>query len=210
MPYVDTTGDVVRTSSFFSYANGQVQETVWHWALAAAGAADTRAALASHIATIWATRYTNEIDTTTIFKGITVHMAKSVAKWAPVMHSANNAGNNTTHNLPTQVRGLLSLKTDMAGHAYRGRSYLPTPAQDRNSIDGHPSTTHITACQQLANDLLVPYVTAGSTWVLVVFHRKPTADIGAAYSNVAAASMQGKWATQRRGGDYGRLNVSPI
>ena len=120
------------------------------------------------------------------------------------------SGGDSGFELPTQVRGLISWKTALAGRAYRGRSYLPTPTVTFNTVDGGPTSTCLTAWAGFATFLQAPVVTGGSTWVPGIYHRVPTAVISSIFDQFTGATVSSFFATQRRSGRFGRPNNPPF
>jgi len=107
--------------------------------------------------------------------------------------------------LPGQVCGITSYRTLLTGRAYRGRHYLPFPSQANVDTDGTPSTTYLTDANiwqgkyRTYGPLTVGAVTA--TFVPIVFHKA-----SGTHTVIGDGFAKKKWATQRRRGDFGRLN----
>lgn len=120
------------------------------------------------------------------------------------------AGNVVTPPLPKQVSGLITLRTDFAGRRYRGRTYVPFPGEiDSDGVEGRPTANYVARLDILGNfwSSVLAIANGGDTasGVPVLWHEglvvgtPITADNGRPY-----------WATQRRRGDYGAKNTSPI
>lgn len=111
--------------------------------------------------------------------------------------------------LPPQVSGIVTLRTAMAGRRFRGRFYVPFPAESDNTSGHIPSSGYLSALINLQNSLaLATVITVGLgsiTVIPVIWSRRfrTTTDITL---GVARAI----WATQRRRGDYGRPNPPTI
>lgn len=111
--------------------------------------------------------------------------------------------------LPLQVAGLLSLKTGFSGRAYRGRLYIPFPSQSGCNTQGGQGIGYQTAAVNLALAYTAaPTITVGASSLKispVIWHRST-----ATRTLVTSVGASPRWATQRRRGDYGRPNSSPI
>lgn len=120
------------------------------------------------------------------------------------------AGTVVTPPLPKQVSGLITLRTDYAGRQYRGRTYVPFPGEiDSDGVEGRPTANYVARLDTLGNfwSSILAIGAGGNTangnpvlWKQGQVVGTPiTADQGRPY-----------WATQRRRGDYGAKNTSPI
>jgi len=119
------------------------------------------------------------------------------------------AGAVATDLLPRQTAGLLSKRTGIAGRKYRGRAYIPFPAEGHNEADGTPADAYLVALLALSDVLEVPMVvgTAPNDTTLqpIIWHR-----LSSTFDNITSVTTNDKWATQRRRGSYGRTNTPPI
>jgi hypothetical protein len=141
--------------------------------------------------------------------GSSVHIVKALAKWLPVTTIADEVGGTVGVPLPTQVRPILSWYTAMAGPSGRGRNYMPTPASAQQDAAGEPNATLLGGIGAYAGVVGAGFGTSGSLWKPVVLHRSPTAPITLSTTAITSYAASTKWATQRKGGDYGRVNVAP-
>jgi hypothetical protein len=147
--------------------------------------------------------------------------AKLSAVWPPpralggiVTEGAVGTGGAGT--LPGQVSGIIKNVTIVAGRAYRGRYYMPFPYAAAVDTDNTPVAGYVTklnnfAVQFVANISAMPVATTYN-FNPVIYHRKAgKAGLPLANSFDFIANTIGEklWATQRRRGDFGRLN-SPL
>jgi hypothetical protein len=119
------------------------------------------------------------------------------------------AGSGGTSPLPGQVAGLLTKRTGLAGRKNRGRIYVPFPDQVHvNFNTNFPIAAYLADLNTLALQLKSPitFIAAGTTYTcdLQLYHRAtktftPTSDV----------ISRPRFATQRRRGNYGRVNVAP-
>lgn len=136
----------------------------------------------------------------------------------PIQVGTNaNQGNGTggAVQIPGQVSGIYTLTTLYTGRAYRGRSYIPFPATASTSAGVPPTMSALyqgymtdiaTAFSGLSNVSV-----GGSTYILQwgLYHREPETLAGTFTASVNFR-VGNAWATQKRRGDFGRPNPSPV
>jgi hypothetical protein len=110
---------------------------------------------------------------------------------------------------PKQVCGVLSYKTAYAGRAYRGRTYVPFPAEPDNASLSVPVASYITRLDALgvqlgSNQLIISGASQAVCWA-VVFHR-----LLGTYDQIKSYVSRPWWGTQRRRSDWGRVNILPF
>jgi hypothetical protein len=136
---------------------------------------------------------------------------------ATTVTTNTGVGGSPTDPLPRQVRGLITLRGFFANKTNRGRVYVPFPSEAFNDTDGTPTAGYVGNLDVLGTSLITTIVGSGVS--------PNQADLQpvlmkATYVNHDITSVvltplgsrlsRDKWATQRRGGSYGRPNVSPI
>jgi hypothetical protein len=111
--------------------------------------------------------------------------------------------------LPTQVSGLITLRTPLSGRRGRGRCYIPFPAVTDNAAGDIPTGAYVTKLQNFATAVFTPQALVGgvgtASFIPVV---KPAT--GLAVIDIIATQARTSWATQRRRGNYGRTNPQMI
>ena len=145
-----------------------------------------------------------------LYKGVRVRRIRPLPLTFPAdstLHSGLGTGGAGA--APLQVSGLITLQSPFSGRAFRGRVYVPFPSVVNVSATGHPSVGYIGALDNLALALIGnAVVTVGpdsSTLIPIIFHRATSTG-----TVVVARKTRAGWATQRRRGDFGRPNASPI
>ena len=118
------------------------------------------------------------------------------------------SGTITGSITPSQVSGIGTWQTLQAGRGYRGRSYVPFPAASDVDTDYTPKAAYVTRLLTLLTDMFGtmsanPFVGALGQAVInpVLYHRAT-----GGFTNVTNFVARKRWATQRRRGDYGRIN----
>lgn len=119
--------------------------------------------------------------------------------------------------LPQQVSGIIKNTTARGGRAFRGRSYVPFPYAAAVDTDYTPTAAYVTKLGTIAADWIntTTITIAGSTYTFipVIYHRKagksgvPAANT---FDYVVGTVAEKEWATQRRRGDFGRVNPDVI
>lgn len=128
--------------------------------------------------------------------------------------AAAGAGTGGDIPMPTQTCGLIRFQATRPGPGGRGRWYLPFPPQDSDSGGGSPSNARILLQLDLAAvvGVNVALSEGGRTanLVRVLVHSPYKGSIPGLPSPVQDFISSTLWATQRRRGNYGRTNSSPI
>jgi len=108
--------------------------------------------------------------------------------------------------LPTQVSGIIALKTGLPGRNHRGRNYIPFPSEDDNVPIGKPEPGYVGRLQTLADAMSATVVVTSDA---VEFALTPGifSRAGLNIVNLALAIPEEKWATQRRRGNFGHPNT---
>lgn len=203
-------GDIYEARFFCRFAD-QTSVNVRHWRVSAqSGAIPTAAAIALRLSQLTEAEYKAVLSIQAEFRGVGVRQLVVVPKPAEAL-DGSEAGNGTSVGdaLPGQVAGLISLRTNFAGRSGRGRVYIPFPTEAQNDVDGEPTLAYIGNAQNLAAVLAQSWTlvagTDSTTFQPIVWNRKL-----AQYTIITSSIVRTKWATQRRRGDFGRPNVSPV
>lgn len=108
-----------------------------------------------------------------------------------------------------QVSGIISTGTELAGRSQRGRVYIPFPGEPDNQANGTPTPGYVTAVQAIANVMFSSRTLgiggATSAVIPVLWHRGSLT-----WDEVTHKDAKPFWATQRRRGNYGRVNSLPF
>lgn len=109
--------------------------------------------------------------------------------------------------LPTATCGLIAKYTTLAGHANRGRAYIPFPGEaDNDDNTGRPTNAYVVKLNTLRDDMIiaVPVAVGGGSLDMlpVIFHRSSLSS-----TPLSICASRQFWATQRRRSDFGRPNL---
>jgi len=129
-------------------------------------------------------------------------------------NSHAGVGTATGQPFPGQVSGIISVQTMRGGRAGRGRTYVGFPGIVHDTGAGNPTNAYVALLVALADQICVGLgISIGgrtATLVRVLLHTKNKFDIVFPPDGVTSFTARAKWATQRRRGDFGRINVSPV
>lgn len=204
-------GEIYR-SRMACYAGNQLGLMISHWLVidVVGGATIDGSHIATRLAVVQNALIKALIGTTTKYLGHGVQRVFPAVDPEQVNTINSGYGTQVTDNLPRQVSGIFTLRSGFIGRANRGRQYMPFPTEGDNPDQAAPSVPYVDALQNLANTYSVPLVvTVGlesATLRAVVYRRLNPAASPIVLSTIA----RGKWATQRRRGNYGRPNDVPF
>jgi hypothetical protein len=202
--------DIIRVR-IASYTPSQVGINTAHFVVVMkAGVGATTQQVAETLDVALEARYKAVLSVGARYRGVSVQRVHPGGVTVPSATSDNDGpGAVAGDMLATQVSGIVSSRTDLAGPRYRGRVYIPFPGETDNQATGVPSAAYVTAIEDLAEELFTPFTAGagGNTVTLdpVVFHRDTNS--GTAITSFIARTV---WATQRRRGAYGRMNLPPF
>jgi hypothetical protein len=104
---------------------------------------------------------------------------------------------------PKQSALVVTKLSNFAGRANRGRVYLPFPSIGSLNIDGVPTAAYVALAQNYATQLVSQqFVTLTTTLTPIILQRKAPASSPV----MTNTRVNSRFGTQRRRGDYGRLN----
>lgn len=197
------------TVRLFSQAGDQAAINVlWYRCSAADNPGPTNGEAALVFETKFAIALRNCMSPAATFRGAGVQN-RYVIDAEQYSSASQGPGLGTGDNLPRQVSGVITLKTNTAQRRARGRKYIGFPAESDNDANGRPQAAYVTRLQTLANLMDDSVVVAGAlgsaTFVPIVWSRKFAASF-----DITSCLAREKWGTQRRRGDYGRPNVLPV
>lgn len=217
-----TVGDVVlaRIWCDTGAGGGQASCNVLHYIVAAIGAIPANDLdVATTLDTLVHTDFKACLCSEAAYRGVQAQILNplppNAAKYLAQFTIANTGpGTSGVAIMPPQVCGLISIQTANAGQAYRGRTYLPWPSTTDDTGTGTPNTPYLANAVAVSNVISSGLAVSASgrtaTLVRIILHRKGKNGTTPGPSPVTNASVAAKWATQRRRGDYGRQNRSPI
>lgn len=201
-------GDVIQTTIGCRF-NEQIGLNVRHYESVAStgGGISSLGLLANALATRFGGLYAVLMSSSAEFRGVICQRIRPLPPTMPIISNiATVVGAVGADPLPRQVSGLISLRTNFAGRAFRGRAYIPFPAETDSGGDATPTPVYLSALTALAAAMLEPVgiTDGGSTesFLPVVYHR---ADRTTSY--ITSAIVHDNWATQRRRGSFGRPNA---
>lgn len=191
--------------------------TIYYRTDTEAGTGTTDQAKADAIDLLMEANYKGYMSSQSIYRGLTL---QNVSAGLPIVPSiaiaSSGAGTNGAAVLPGQASGLISWKTPYAGPRYRGRTFLPFQSINAVGADGKMTGANQVLLQAVATGMLLT-VTVGAlpnTNTLNIVLRSEivpnTVPKTYQYFPMTSGTAATAFATQRKRGQYGRLNILPI
>jgi len=197
---VGAVGDIFEAITQCS-CGGQIGLNVRHWRTTfIIGDSASEQEIADELSTIIAPYYKQYLNMTQArYDGLRLQKIAPLPKRDAVI-SAEGAGSGTQEDvdqMPTQVAGLLTLRTGLAGRAKRGRAYLPFFNEHQNTTVARPEATVAAYLDDFglhwSTAITVVGAAGSATIEPVIFHRSNlTAD------RITAWVSRNHWGTQRR------------
>lgn len=113
--------------------------------------------------------------------------------------------------LPKQICGILSFNAGFIDRHYKGRNYIPFPAEANNASTSRPDTVYTNNLQTLANrsvgTITVDPLGIDPDAILYPHVYSRTLNLS---QPLTVARRRERWGTQRRRGDFGQSNALPF
>jgi hypothetical protein len=209
MAYTDTPGDILRVTIAALYPDTQVQEVNHNFVCGSSGGGDSRTALGAAVLGVYVTNYAPVMSSVSSLYGYKVALVNRPPPPFPKALVSSTPGALTVLVMPTQVRPILGWQTAQAGRGFRGRNFLFTPADTMMGSTGYPNTTMNTATAAVGAAIGAGFSVGGSAWAPVVAHRHKGPPVTWTFTLVANGFNPAKFGTQRKSGNYGRVNSNP-
>jgi hypothetical protein len=203
-------GDIIQMR-IECHSEPQVSQNVRHFIISVENPpAATLQQMAAALNTIFAPLYKNVLNANAFFRGVgTRRVHPPPLTLEATTDDSAGLGLILGDQLPAQVSGIITLKTQFAGRAYRGRVYIPFPGEASNTASATPDATYLSNLNLLGSafitGVVVPNGAGNSTLTPVIFHR-----VNKLTTVLLDFTARPVWATQRRRGDYGRPNTPTI
>lgn len=190
----------------FCFLNGQIG--IWRYHYGYSLTAGISMAL-GEVAKAWADAIKASIAAittdSTMFLGAKCEQLFPDANQLPGIAYVNEFGTIGGNALPGQVSGILTHQSTVIGRHNRGRSYIPFPAVADDSVDNTPTDGYVTRLLAVGTAMRTFVAATGVNGTFAFEPAVAVAGAGGAVTVVSERANQ-RWATQRRRGDYGRLN----
>lgn len=200
----------IYQARFFVTLQTQTAIMVRHYKIRLADGNGTDDLLAASLAVSFPASIKAVLSNQATYRGVGVQRLSPIPKTVEVYNTSGaGVGDQASPPLPKQVAGVINFKTQYAGRSYRGRVYVPFPAIADSDTDTTPTAAYTTRLNLLAISFnavrTIPVGVGPTEAVPVVYSRK----FGTG-EPVTLATFRDKWGTQRRRGDFGQSNPSPI
>jgi hypothetical protein len=146
----------------------------------------------------------------TKFLGVKVSPRELTSVRQPGIATGTDVGSDGPTPGPKQASGIIHIATDRAGPSGRGRMYVPFPSAEAPDIDGTPTIGYVNNLDTLAGAIF-----AGGPWDGPAGNGVDASQgVWHIEDDTFTLSFTGKgrklFATQKRRGDFGRVNSSII
>lgn len=212
MAFNIVSGGVVRFVAYYTYP-GQVatNKRDYQCILLTGGLVIGSDDVLAQLDSDWATQIKPLMTSDADYYGSQLYYQTPVG--APPRPSSTKAsagpGSDAGEALPLQTAGLVSLYTDTLGKTGQGRIYTPFPSIDSQGTDSTPDALFLADLANFRDYLIAPLVvTAGgvtATFVPVLYLPG-----GVPPKQIVSGIARDAWATQRRRGNFGRVNSNPF
>jgi hypothetical protein len=170
----------------------------------------TDADFAAYVSNAIKNDYKGYLAAAATYVGVGVQLLTPVIQPTPAYSTlGTGTGSGGGDPLPKQVAGITTLLTAYRGRKYRGRMYFPFAPEDSNDANDQPDGFTTGFWDNIGAFFTSAHVvTVGaSTLTLdgVLYHRADGST-----TTLTGYRTRGRWATQRRRGDFGKTNVLPI
>jgi hypothetical protein len=120
--------------------------------------------------------------------------------------TSTSTGSSANPPMPQQASGIMSYYTIFAGRSKRGRMYIPFPSVGDQDTDASPIQNYADRITALGDNIMgvtaFTGISTGSANINWVIWHKATLTT----DDVASHIGRKRWATQKRRGNYGKLN----
>lgn len=213
-----TIGDVLEVRNVcLNSHHDQIGVNVLHYRVTAQGTfTPTLAEIAANLRPVFADIYTLCMANECRYSGVGVKNMAAPATEEHVASVGGIFGNEGLNEFPSQISRLVSIKTGFAGPGHRGRIYVPFPSTNSANSEGNMSASGITSIQLFAAGFpLTKTITSGANSVTIVLGvlRRIAGGVALPPGTIDLAIQlvpKFLFATQRRRGDYGRINPLPV
>lgn len=214
-------GDVYEYTMYCQHADQVSVTRRYYETTALAGTEATQAQMVAALDAIFAPLFKNAMCILATYRGSAICQIWPLPRRRQSTTIANTGlGVVAGDILPRQVRGIITLRTFFAGRRYRGRVYVPFPAEASSLSDGTPGGGYQSTLDALGA-ALISSTTAGSAPNTTTLTPKLAriAYTGTPPNRVLVQptllpyegfATRPRWATQRKSGSYGRQNVLPF
>jgi len=203
-------GDLIEARVVTKDASGGENLNVYHYLISSVAASCLDTDFAVVFDAMAAPLYKQVMSSNCFYDGVQVAIINRPIQPAPVASAAHSgAGTVAPTSAPTQVAGIISWVTALAGPRFRGRNYIGNLWATAVTAAGFPTAGYLTLIGNLASGVATfnSVVNGGRSCscALGIVHR-----ITNAFTAVVSFLLPAKFATQRRRGNYGKNRTPPI
>jgi len=154
--------------------------------------------------------YAALMPTSAEYRGVGVQLL-AIGMLTPVEYYPQPAtGIVAGESLPKQVTGVIALRSTVGGRSGRGRAYVGFASEADNEAAGKPSVSYVARLQALADAMASPLTVEDTGSVGQILQLHVYSRMLGTLADVSQTVARDRWGTQRRRGDFGKINISPV
>lgn len=211
MPVLVAAGDILL-ARVVTYTESQLGINVLHYRVSATtGTSCSLDDIALAFDSNWNALYKAVLSQNSHYRGVGVKRVNPNPSVESTSVTNDGVGTVLADPGPKQAAGIITKLTGVAGRANRGRMYVPFPTVDDADVDGSPTNGYQTLLASIASNVLTPdtVVAVGGSATLIPCLAREVAGVWSS-KDITGSRVQSKFGTQRRRGDYGKLNALPF
>jgi len=202
-------GDILEVKLYSKMAEqGAINRIYYRVGLPPVGATHTDQNAALALNTTFKPSFRALMSSDATWRGVSVQIL-SRDGFDAALHSSVDGGLVLSPALPPQTSGLIALRTGRRGRSYRGRMYIPWPAETDNTDLGLPSADYVTRLQNLATVLAsVQVIVAGG--LNLSLEPVINSPLEAEFTTILTGHARDIWASMRSRSNFSARNTLPI
>ena len=213
MPNVQN-GDYFKSTLISRFVD-QIAENTFLWSIGTVIGGISDQDCVDRISTVLGPHLKACLSSAAEFRGTVGQLETGLNKYQRVYSSiSQGAGGVAGDPLPKHIAGVITRRGEFAGRHHQGRIYVPFPSEASNDgPNGRPNIAYQGLIGSYAGDLYTALVVTvgGASAVLTPYYRFTTGTPPNTFAFPYVSSQaRDYWGNQRRRGDFGPKNVSPI
>jgi hypothetical protein len=214
MPQRILSGDILVVRAWCANLEQASVNTFYYRALNPTGLGPLDTDAAAQIDAWYAPFYKPCISSRTTYHGVSVQIHRLIANYYQAVSTANQGvGTAGAEDLPRQCSALTTWRTELAGPAFRGRTYWPFPPDQFDIGDGKITPAGVTTYGALANRIhALAFIgdNTNSIQISMCLRNKPVKNQPWTLNTITFGETGNQWATMRKRGFYGQPNRTPF
>lgn len=158
--------------------------------------------------------YRNLLTNTASYRGFKMRIVQPVLSIELGFTDGQGFGSAGVSPLPRQCAGFIRLRSNTPGHGKSGRVYVPFPDEADCQPNGKPEDNYMNNLEALGDKLRTPIAYGAGGVISPIIYSRPmplrVPPRAWSFSTIRSQLPVRAFATQRRRGSFGRVNVDPL